>query len=222
MEASYPDQSSLAAALFHEMGAAVPYSYELEEKAKELYQALPTEEKRLLKIISLCGEPSTPKQLYLAAKAYSWLGSQYRTQTVQYASAYLDTSGWQELPHKNLMEHGIMISQEAMCRAEITGALAQAQDGLGQYEAALSNYMGAYRLEPYNAMHVIKAADVVAKSRTRKEALNFLRQQRASGYYKPLKYKDAQGSVGYNDTFQQLIDAHILKLEQADAPKSSW
>ena len=216
MKPEYNDQSELAAALFHMLGAAVPYSRKDEGKARELFEALPTKERRLMKVISLCGTPETPRQFYLLAKACSWLGADYRMETIRWASAYLDSDGWDALPHQIVIENGILISQAAMCRAEIYDILAQAQDEEGRYEAALANFSEAYRLEPYNALNAIKMADVILQCRSRKEALNFLIQQKSSRYYHPIHYQDAQGGRFTNDTFQQLLNAHILKLEHAE------
>ena len=210
------DQSDLAAALFHLLGAAVPYSDRDEEKARELYETLPTKEKRLQKVISLCGTPETPRQYYLLAKAYSWLGADHRKEAIRWASAYLDSDGWDALPDRIVSEDGILVSQAAMHRAELYDILAQAQDEEGRHEAALANFSEAYRLEPYNALNAIKMADVIAQHRSRQEALNFLIQQKSSRYYRPIHYQDAQGGRFTNDTFQRLLDAHILKLEHAE------
>lgn len=213
---SSQDQSDLAAALFCTMGGSMPHRHEYEEQARELAASLPSKEKRLLKVVSLCGSPlKTPKQLYIVEKAYSWLGADYRKEIIQYSTMYLNTDGWRELPHATISEDGIMVNQAARARASVYADLAQAQEGEGHYEAALSNFMEAYRLEPYNAMYAIKAADVIAESRTREEALNFLNQQKHSRYYQPVKYTDLRGGRGRNDTFQQLLNAHILKMQEA-------
>jgi hypothetical protein len=74
--------------------------------------------------------------------------------------------------------------------------------------------MEAYHLEPYNALYAVKAADVIAKSRSREEAVNFLHNQKSSAYYLPTKYIDPQGNHCRNDTFRQLIDSHMLKLQK--------
>lgn len=208
------DHSDLAASLFFAMGAPVPHDPRFEDEAKALSSTIPNKEKYLLKVVELCGTPVTPKQLYIAAKAYSWLGASYRKETIRFSSQYLISDGWSDLPHNTVTEDGITINQTAACRASVLIDLAQAQEGEGNYEAALINYMEAYRLEPYRAMYAIKAADVIAKSRGRGEAIQFLRNQKSSAYYLPVKYIDLQGNRCRNDTFKQLIDAHMLKLEK--------
>ena len=203
----------LAAALFYTMGFQVPHRFDREEEARRLAESIPNKEKRLLKVVSLCGVINTPREYYLALKAYSWLGAEYREEVARYAVAYLNTPGWSELPHSTVTENGILVDQRATVRASVLVDLAQAQDAGGKHEAAVSNFMEAYRLEPYNAMHVIKAADIIERTRGREEALQFLLQQKSgSSYYTPVKYKDGAGNVCRNDTFKRLLDAHIRKL----------
>jgi len=214
MPSEYGDNSDLAAALFYTLGAAIPHNHLLEDEAKRLSSTILNNEKRLLKVIELCGAPKTPRQLYIIAKAYSWLGANYRKETIRFSSQYLDSDGWSDLPHNVVTENGIVINQASACRANVFVDLAQAQEGESNCEAALMNYMEAYRLEPYNPMNAVKAADVIAKSRSREEAVNFLHNQKSSSYYLPIKYLDLQGSRCRNDTFQQLIDSHMLKLEK--------
>lgn len=213
-EKAMADQSDLAAALFCTMGASVPHSKDLEVEAQKLALSLSGREERLLKVIALCGVPCTPKQMYLVATAYSWLGSKYNKEIIHFASKYLDTDGWNELPQGTKTENGITVNRSATCRASVLISLAQAQEDQGEYEAALVNYMEAYRLEPYNAMNAVKAAELISKYRSKREALYFLHNQQSSDYYLPVKYTDTQGNRCRNDTFQQLILSHILKLER--------
>lgn len=207
------DDFDLAAALFYTLGGTIPHNQLLEDEAQKLSSAISDRKKCLLKVIELCNTPTTPKQLYLVTKAYSWLGAKYHKETLHFAKLYLDSDGWSELPHRTIRENGITINLASSNRASIFINLAQAQEGEGNYEAALANYAEAYRLEPYNAMNAIKAADVIFKSRSKQEALNYLHNQEFSKYYAPIKYVDFQGNQCRNDIFQQLIKVHILKLE---------
>lgn len=208
------EDPNLAAALFFVLGETVPHPRSLEAEANRLKKNIKDREKILLKVIELCGSPQMPKQLYLIAKAYSWLGQKYYEKTIQSAGSYLRTSGWNELPNRTKEEDGITVNCAAARRASVLIDLARAQEGLGRLEPALFNFMEAYRLEPYSAMDAIKAADVVAKLNGGEEALMFLRQQKESAYYAPIKYTDAQNNPCINDLFKQLLDAHILKLQE--------
>jgi tetratricopeptide (TPR) repeat protein len=220
MEDLKTENSDLAAALFFVLGESVPHRRSLEDKANQLKDEINDREKILLKVIELCGEAQTPKQLYLIAKAYSWLGKKYYEKTIEFAGQYLHTPGWNELPSRTKEENGITVNYAAAQRASILIDLGRAQEGLGRLESALFNFMEAYRLEPYSAMNAIKAADVVAKMHGREEALMFLCQQKESAYYDPAKYTDVFGNLHHNDVFKQLLDAHILKLQENK--KTGW
>ena len=208
------EDHDLAAALFFVLGETVPHRRSLEDEANRLKENIKDREQILLKVIELCGDQQTPKQMYLVEKAYSWLGKKYYEKTIQSAGAYLHTSGWNELPNRMKEENGITVNYAAAQRASVLIDLARAEEGMGRLESALFNFMEAYRLEPYSAMNAIKAADVVAKLNGREEALLFLRQQKESAYYPPIKYSDARNTLCYNDLFKQLLDAHILKLQE--------
>lgn len=212
MESAVNSRPNLAATLFHLIGASVPINYEEEEEARRLYSSLPDDHARLRRVIALCGAPKTPQQLYLAAKAASWLGG-CDEQTAKYAQAYLETAGWDRLFSGTVTEDGITVSRRARSRADLYAILAQAQENMGKNEVALANYAEAYRLEPFEAMYAVKLANVIEKSRSREEALRFLRQQLLSPYYRPLHYKDEHGNACINQTFRQLIDSHILRLQ---------
>lgn len=214
MPNAYGDNSDLAAALFSTLGAAIPHDSLLEAQARKLSSTIANNKKRLLEVVELCGNPITPKQLYLVAKAYSWLGANYHKETIRYSSQYLQSGGWKDLPHNVVTENGIAINQTSAYRASVFLDLAQAQEGEGAFEDALLNYMEAYHLEPYNAMYAVKAADVIAKSRSREEAVRFLQNQKSSAYYLPTKYIDPQGNHCRNDTFRQILDSHMLKLQK--------
>ncbi len=214
MEEQANNNADLAAALFSVLGESVPHHSSLIDEANHLREEIPDREKLLLKVVELCGDLKTPKQLYLATKAYSWLGNKYYNQTIQYAGEYLHTAGWNELQSRTKEENGVIINYAAAQRASILIDLAKAQEGLGRLESSLFNFMEAYRLEPYSAMVAIKAADVIAKLHGREEALMFLIQQRKSQYYDPIRYTDSLGNVRHNDMFRQLLEAHILKLQE--------
>lgn len=207
----------LAAALFYLLGEPVPHDPKLEKTAGAMWDSTDSKEKLLLKIIELCGDSVEPRELYLREKAYSWLGKNYCRQTIEYARRYLESAGWEALSGRTEKVEGILIDYGDSRRAGVFIDLAKALEETGSLEEAYSNYLQAYDLMPYNAMVVIKAAEVLLRSRGRQEALNFLLQQRHSLYYDPIKYRDAAGKIHRNDVFQNLLEAHILKLQGKSA-----
>ncbi|WP_411677698.1 hypothetical protein [Caproicibacter sp.] len=203
----------LAAALFYLLGESVPHDPKLEKEAGRIWDSTNDRQRLLLKIIELCGEPVEPRELYLCEKAFSWLGESYSRQTIQYANRYLESKGWDALFGRAEMVEGIQVDYGESRRAGVLIDLAKALEETGRLEEAYSKYLDAYDLAPYNAMIAVKAAEVLASSRGRKEALNFLLQQRNSLYYEPVKYKDSAGNVHRNNIFQELIESQIIKMQ---------
>lgn len=213
MENEKKADPELAAALLFLLGEPVPHDPKLEKAAGEIQKATDDRQKLLSEVIELCGEPTTPQTLYLCEKAYSWLGKGYSRETVRLAKAYLEGEEWDALFGRTEVVDGIQVDRGDASRAGVLIDLAGAQEGIGALEEAYSNYRQAYELEPYNAMVVVKAAEVLSKLRGREEALNFMLQQRSSLYYEPVKYHDSLGRLRRNEVFRELIEAHILKLQ---------
>lgn len=206
----------LAAALFYLLGEPVPYNSARLDEAKRILREVKDHDKQLLKIIELCGKQKTPKQLYLACKAYSWLGKKYYKDAARCATEYLRTPGWKELPSRTKIENGIRIDYAASGKAAVLADLAKAQEGLNRLEDALASLMEAYRIAPHSAMYAVKASDTLARLRGKEEALLFLMQQTKSKYYSPVRYTDLQGRTRVNDLFKQLLDAHIRKMSNKE------
>ncbi len=203
----------LAAALFSALGAEVPHRAELEEEAAALLAGQGGRSDALRKILSLCDGSDSPQALYLCAKACAWLGSGYRGKTVEYASRYLEGPAWQALPSGLTEQNGIRFEKSAAVHADLLRDIAQAELILGDVRNAHSHSMAACRLEPHNAMNFVKAAEAVEKRSGRGEALRFLREQRKSPWFTPVKYRDAAGRIAANDLFREQLNAAIRKLE---------
>lgn len=207
-------KTELAAALFSALGAEVPHQPELEKEAQALLERCGSRSVALKKVLELCDPAQTPQALYLSAKACAWLGSGWREKNVEFAAGYLQGPPWAQLPAGPSLENGIRTNKTAAVRADLLRDMAQAELVLGRLSDAHSHYMEACRIEPYNAMNFIKAAEVVERRSGREEALRFLRGQRKSGWYAPVKYRDAAGRPCTNELFRELLNAHILKWEQ--------
>lgn len=213
MEQPIPSNEELAAALLWALGENIPHDRALEAEAIRLKAEKASSEELLQKVLALCSNSKTPMQLYLTAKAYSLLGSGFYSQTIESMQEYLKTGGWDKLSGHSVMENGILINHLCMQRAADLVVLARAQESSGKLEDALESFTEAYRFEPYRAMHAVKVADLLVKLHGREEALLFLRHQKQSRYYSPIKYTDTLGEVRYNDEFRRLLDAHILKIQ---------
>ncbi|QAT49823.1 hypothetical protein EQM14_08545 [Caproiciproducens sp. NJN-50] len=204
----------LAAALLYLLGEPVPHDPKLEKEAGQIQNVAGGHEELFLRIIELCGKPAGPMELYLCEKAYSWLGKNYCRQTIQFAERYLESDGWEDLSGRMEMVEGIQVDYGESRRAGVLIDLAKAQEEIGELRESYSNYLRAYELVPYNAMAVIKAAEVLLRFRGRTETLNFLLQQRGSPYYDPIKYRDPTGKIQWNGIFKELLESYILKLQK--------
>lgn len=206
----------LAAALFYVLGAQVPHQKELEPKARDMMQSL-GRRKSLEKITELCKDRDDSASLYLLTKASAWLGRGYREKTIQAAQAYLRGPQWREMSGRVTLEAGIVRDPSATVRADLLRDLAQAEQALGKFDKAQAHFAEAYRLEPYNAMNAVKIADCIVRRSGRAEALRFLREQRKSTCFEPVKYQDIHGNIHINSDFKDLLNAQILKF-QGEAP----
>lgn len=206
----------LAAALFSELsGEFVPHDPALEEPARGLLEQRRDPETLLLKIIGLCGEPKTPRQSYLCAAAYSRLGERYAEETIRCAENYLNSPGWNELEEREWTEGGISIRGADACRASLYCALAAAREAKDDLKGAYSALLKAYALEPYRGDTMTKAADLLAALRGKREALDFVLEQRNSRYFKPVRYTDSFGKPQRNESFRKQLESEAEKLRKA-------
>lgn len=51
----------------------------------------------LNKVIEICGEPKTPKQRYIYAKAYLWSNKEYRKKAIYYTELYLSNQLYDDI-----------------------------------------------------------------------------------------------------------------------------
>lgn len=208
--------TELAAALFSALsGEFVPHDPAQEEPARRLLEQLRDRETLLLKIIGLCGKPETPRQSYLCAAAYSRLGERYAEETIRCAESYLSSPGWSELEEREWTEDGIPVRGADACRASLYCALAAAREVKEDLKGAYSALQKAYELEPYRGDFMAKAADLLAKLRGKREALDFVLEQRNSRYFKPVRYTDSFGKLQRNESFRSLLESEAEKLRRA-------
>jgi tetratricopeptide (TPR) repeat protein len=200
----------LAAALLSAEGAAVEHDRAFDMDAEKIKDHAAGMKEVLERVITLCGTPETPREYYICTKAYSELGDNCKA--ISCARAYLADSSGDLFNYTTADEDGIAVNGGEAKRAGIMMDLASALENTGDNEGAYHYYSEAYRLQPYDAMAAVKCADVIAKLNGRKEALDFLLEQKLGGYYEPVAYTDALGEKRKNDLFKQLIDAHILKF----------
>lgn len=214
----YNKNTELAAALFFLLGENIPHDPLLESEAEKIKEHAGTTEKALQEILRLCGIPETPQQYYICAQAYSWLGKNYSRQSAHCAEEYLASPGWEDSGFEAGGNNGSVSSGDIM-RAAMFSNLAASREGMGDLKGAHAAVLEAYNLDPSNAMHAVRAADLLVKLGKLNEAREFLLQQKHSIYYRPAKLRDEYGRPRVNDMFSNAIDSHLFKLFGRDAAR---
>ncbi len=204
----------LAAALFSLIGEELPHDRQKDAEAAQRRKQMPDDRQVLLSILALCGEPKTPQQLYICAKAYSWLGAAYSEKAVQAIEAYLASPGWNELPSGTVMEEGIRVSLRVRQRANLYLDLGSGYAAAENLEKAASAYMNAYGLEPYRILCAVEVSNLLVRRGKNKEAMKFLVQQKKAPYYRTQRFRDKNGQMCYNTFFRDSLDRQIEKLKK--------
>lgn len=204
----------LAAALFSLMGEELPHDRQKDAAAAELRKQIPDGRQALQSILALCGEPETPRQLYICAKAYSWLGPTYSEKAVQTIEAYLASYGWDDLPSGTVVEDGIQISLRVRQRANLYLDLGSAYAAGGNLEKAASAYMSAYGLEPYRILCAVEVSNLLVRRGKKSEAIEFLIQQKKTPYYRTQRFRNENGEMCYNTFFHDTLNLQIEKLKK--------
>ncbi len=196
----------LAAALLFKIGEAVPHDAARDEEADAVIKQNHSDSGVLMKIISLCGNMENPKRLYICAKAYSRLGKKYAADAVKVLKAYLISPGWDELPSGIRTENGVAADITTRIYDDLYMELGTAYAGTGNLEKALSTYRKAHDLEPYRIICIIEVSNTLFCLGRYKEAMDFLLGQRDSLYYRPKKYRDENGNVQVDRSFQEALN----------------
>lgn len=204
----------LAAALFSRAAEPVPHDSHLDEEAQRLEHEIGDRETILSRILQLCGKPALPEQYFLCTGIYSRLGKEFAADVIRCGEAYLGSKGWSQLDEITREEDGIRVDAAKSSRASLYTDLAAAYETTGQLEKAYSCARRAYLLEPYREEYAGKAADLLFRLRGKKEAMDFLLEQRNSFYYRPIRYRDVFGNGKVNDRFRRQLDDEIHKCER--------
>lgn len=160
----------------------------------------------LLAAIQLCGEPNTPKKLYIVSSCYVMAGAEYRPKAIEYLLQYIDAGAvWEGTPKDFVSIDGLIINQLDLNRAVTYCDLGKAYEGEYQFVDALYWYRRALEADPTSSPAVSYIADVYVKMNNIDEGLKFLREIKKSGYkdmklianekIKELREKKAKGYV---------------------------
>lgn len=156
----------------------------------------------LLKVIELIGEPQTPKERFLFAKAYAWSRANYRNQAIKYLELYLNNELYSEIVEsQGLKEH----------LSEMYGYLGKAYIGEYNFDKALCVY--EYLIDKF---HDIPSAymgkcEVLVKQNKLNTCYDWLLDCKKLPYYKFNKKYD---ETSYENWFYFTINRLLKDVEE--------
>lgn len=160
-----------------------PYTY----KVQRLIKKCGSKKDCLMAAISLCGIPTTPKQLYIVSHCYFLAGALYRPQAIEYLLKYIKLGAvWEGTPKDNINIDGYIINQLSLNKASVYYNLGKSYEGEYQFDDALNWYFKSLKINPTSSPAVYAIADVYVKKNCIDDGLKFLQSYRNS------KYKDVR------------------------------
>lgn len=139
----------------------------------------------LMAAINLCGDPNTPKKLYIVSRCYVMAGAKYRPKAIEYLLKYIDVGAvWEGTPRDNIQMDDYIINQLDLSRSMTYCDLGKAYEGEYQFLNALYWYQRALKIDPTSTPAVYHIADVYVKMNDIDAGLKFLKE------IKKRRYKD--------------------------------
>lgn len=205
---STPD---IALELFSTLG--IGGGRELSSRAKRILSRCSHRTDVLKEMISLCPNPSSPKELYIVSTAYVWLGASYRKEAIKYLSRYIDAGAfWNGLPSDNINLFGYEENQRDLNVAKTYFDLGQCYEKEYMFDEAIVAYTKAYDHNPYFAYYTTCIANAYVKKGDYDTALNVLYEAKQSKYYREYTYITCDSAMHINTDFINIIDATIIDI----------
>lgn len=136
----------------------------------------------LLAAINLCGEPNTPKKLYIVSRCYVMAGAKYRPKAIEYLLKYIDIGAvWEGTPRDFVVIDGLRINQLDLNRATVYCDLGKAYEGEYQFIDALNWYHKSIDIDPTCSQAVSYIADCYVKMNSIDDGLIFLKGIKKTG-----------------------------------------
>lgn len=183
------DNTELACQLFETqmLGGEIDkkYRYKINKILKEctpIDSDYPERQQVLLKVIDLIGEPKTPKERFLLAKAYAWSRANYRNQAIKYLKLYLNNDLYSEIiktySSNNSYQEGL---QHHL--SEMYGYLGKAYIGEYDFDKALSVYEYMIKKFPNDPPSYIGKCEVLIKQNKLIECRDWLIDCKKLSFY---------------------------------------
>lgn len=192
-----------------------------EKKNKKIEKILKTCTSRqavLDKVIELCGEPAAPRQRYISAIAHTRSKAETQETAIRFLELYLANppyeAAYENVHHFWGNKKFSPEEEKNIHLADMYSHLGKAYESQNSFSQALACYKKEMELTPFYATPFSRAASIHVKKNQMTEAMNLLLSAKKSHYYKPIKYKTANGETVTEDTFKKVIDNHIIDLER--------
>lgn len=171
----------------------------------------PERQEVLLKIIELIGEPKTPKERFIVAKAYAWSRANYRTQAIKYLELYLNDDLYEDeysKTHHNIYGRTPSLEEEKNIHiADILQYLGKAYEGEYEFEKALKCYEKENELIYFWPHSYANLVNIYTKMNMLDKAFTICKQAKKSPFYKKTRYKDELLDEYFtDDTFKSVIN----------------
>lgn len=182
----------------------------------------PERQQVLLKVIDLIGEPATPKERFLVAKAYSWSRVEYREKAIHYLELYLNNELYKEAYiHQFRNINDTEEIQKKYHLNEMYGYLAKAYIGTYDLAKALEIYEYLISIFPKHPLAYRGKCECLIKQNKLKECYNWLIEVQKLPYYKlNKKYSETAPENWFYYTINSLLNDVTEKLDNNYVYKS--
>ncbi len=175
----------------------------------------PERQQVLLKVIELIGEPQTPKERFLIAKAYAWSRVQYRDQAIYYLELYLSNPLWEETYlHIRHNINNTIETEKNYHLNEMFSYLAKAYEGKYDFDKALQIYEYLISIFPEHPSAYRGKANILIKQNKLDECLLWVKSLKKLQYYKIKTYKNEIGQTIKDDFFNFTVNDLISDIEE--------
>lgn len=210
------DKAELAYELFYfdEYGI---YKRKVKNILKELTKKgehYPDRQDVFLKAIDIIGNPITPKERYVVAKAYLWSRYPFKLKGIEYGNLYINNELWEDAFNNAGLQDNIDDNYENRKNihiAEFLKEIGKIHESKYQFNEALECYTNEVKLCPYFAHTYIDLSNILVKLGRKEEALKLLENTRNSKYYKPFKIKTTRD---LDDSFKIVIEKQIKDIKE--------
>lgn len=176
-------------------------------------------------IIELCQSKKTSLQRELLAKAYSWLGAEYRKKAIECINLYLnmDMKICEREPYplfKDGKEVWIMEKSAQKCMMMLLD-LSKAYEGEYMFDMAYQTLERAWHLFPYSYTVLAYKFKLLRKMNRLSDIIDIINKELLEDWTEPFYYEDITGKRTYyeeirksllrnRDEYQKLIDKNYV------------